>query len=263
MLNYTDLADQVMRDATHRVRDLGHIDPDRVAVLAAARCSSQHTGNLANCCGLRNEPRPTFSIWTRNGSRQIVAVSQWFQAVVPRVRLGGRQMTYLIQLRMPRILLTNPLETLIHELYHIGVEFDGRMRPVRHGAFFDAEVRRLMQAWLRVAPRELARQAQLTFPQLVREHGAVVGLGIPTSFKVPYMEALAAPEPYAAGVERLYPGYRLAAGWQIRRGQLNKTEPLTVLSEKDLVLRHYDREGTRRLPRIYTRYTRNQEAISA
>src|SRR5262249_47189019 len=112
--------------------------------------------------------------------------SQWFQTVNPKVRVRGRSMLYLIQLRLPRILLRHPLETLIHELYHIGERFDGSMRPVRHGEFFDSEVRRLTRLWLRSAKGELPRLAQMTFPQLLREHRTLLGLSLPANFKVSY-----------------------------------------------------------------------------
>jgi hypothetical protein len=252
-----------MKNITGRVRDLSHIDPERVFIVANARCTARQTGNLAHCCGLRNDLRPTFSIWAHDGSRQIVAVSQWFRAVVPRVRIEGRPMLYMIQLRLPRILLTNPLETLIHELYHIGQQFDGQMRPVRHGAFFDSEVRRLMVEWQRSVGGELPRLAQMTFGQLVGEFRAVVAKGLPANFKLPYLEPIVAPESYRAGVERQYPGYRLAPNFEMRRIELNAVEPLRVLTERDLILRHYDRRGARRLPSIYSRYAQSTEALSA
>jgi predicted metallopeptidase len=263
MLNYTDLANQIVLDLTRTVREFGHIDPERILPVANARCTGRQTGNLAHCCSLRNDLSPTFSIWTNNGSRRIVAVSQWFRAVVPRVRIGGRPMLYMIQLRLPRILLTNPLETIVHELYHIGEQFDGHMRPVRHGEFFDSEVHRLMNQYLRSARGELPRLAQMTFPQLIREFRAVVAMGVPHKFKIPYLEGIAAPESYRAGVARLYPGHSLSSNCAVRRVRLNAVEPMRSLSERDLVLRHYDRQGVRRLPVLYARYARSTVALSA
>jgi hypothetical protein len=161
MFLYTELAQQIMRDVARRVREFRHLDPERIAILATARCTGGHNGNLATCYGLRQEQYPTFSIWTRPRTRQIIAVSRWFSYRTPRVRLGGREMSYLILLRMPRMLRTNPLLTIVHELYHIHESFDTRMRPVRHGAFFDREVRRLTQEWLARASGELPRLAHL------------------------------------------------------------------------------------------------------
>jgi hypothetical protein len=257
------MAHDVVRDAVRRVPGLAHVDPDRVAVLAAARHADGRTGNLANCYGLRDRARPTFSIWTRGPSRQVVAVSQWFQSVTPRVRMHGQPMAYIIQLRLPRLLLSNPIDTLFHELYHIGTDCDGRMRPTRHGAFFDAEVLRLARQWLASARGELPRLAQATFRDLARDHGAIVALGMPVGFKIPYVVEIDPPESYVEGLARLYPGYRLAPGWSVRRADLGERAPMTLLTEKNLVVRHYDAHGTRRLPAMYRPYVQDAQAISA
>ena len=170
----------------------------------------------------------------------------------------------MIQLRLPRMLLSSPLETIVHELYHIGERFDGRMRPVRHGAYFDSEVRRLMQTWLAAARGDLPRLAQMTFAQLVREFGSVVALSVPNNFRLPYTVEIEPPESYESGLTRLYPGYRLAAGYRMRRVELAGLDSLQLLTDRDLVLRHYDRNGVRRLPDIYARYARTRgDAISA
>ncbi len=257
MLLYTDLVREIVHDVARRVRDFRHLDPERIGVAAAARCNGQHWGNLATCYGLiRNQP-PTFSIWARPGTRTIVAVSEWFQYRSPRVRLNGRDMTYLILLRLPRLLLRNPLPTLVHELYHISQAFDGDMRPDKHGAQFDREVRRLTQCWLERARGDLPRLAQMRLDDLKREFGAVLAQGVPSRFAFPLIEHVEPPQSYQLGVERLYPGCKLASNFVVRPAKLTPEQAPRVLTEKDLVLRLYDRSGIQRVPAAFTRYTRD------
>lgn len=263
MLLYTDLIDQIVRDIVRRVRDFRHIDPDRLGILAAARCSGASTGNLATCYGLRQEEHPSFSIWVKARTHQVIAVSPWFAYRTPRVRLGGLDMNYLILLRLPRMLRINPLPTLIHELYHISEDFDTRMRPVRHGAFFDREVRRLTQAWLSRATGDLPRLAQMRFHPLQREFGALLAEGVPSRFTLPLVEQVPAPESYARGLERLYPGYTLARGYEVRPIELTPDDAPRFFSEKDLVLRHYSANGSERLPAAFARYSRRTLALTA
>ena len=263
MLLYTDLADQIVRDVVRRVRDFRHIDPDRVGVLAAARCSGCSTGNLATCYGLRQEERATFSIWTRARTRQVVAVSPWFVYRTPRVRLGGLDMNYLVMLRLPRMLRINPLPTLVHELYHISEKFDTGMRDVRHGAFFDREVRRLTQAWLDRATGDLPRLAQMRFHALQREFGAILAEGVPSRFTVPLVEEVEGPESYERGLTRLYPGHTMMRGYEIRPIELTPDDAPRFVSEKDLVLRHYSATGAEKLPTAFARYSRRALALTA
>ena len=263
MLLYTDLARDIIEDVARRVRDLRHLDPERIGVLAAARCNGRHWGNLAMCLGLVRSQLPTFSVWLKPGSRTILAVSEWFQYRSPRVRLGGRDMHYLILLRLPRLLLRNPLPTLIHELYHISEDFDAELRPARHGPHFDREVRRLTQNWLERARGDLPRLAQMRLDDLKREFGAVLAEGMPSRFVFPLAERVQAPESYRRGVERLYPDCRLAANYEIRPAATTPDLAPRMLTEKDLVLRLYDRTGIQRVPSAFTRYTRQHLAPSA
>ncbi len=101
MIIYTDLVREIVADVAARVDEFSHLDPERIGVLAAARCSGRRWGNLASCCGLTRARHPSFSIWTRPGSRTIIAVGEWFQYRSPRVRLDGREVSYLILLACP------------------------------------------------------------------------------------------------------------------------------------------------------------------
>lgn len=263
MLLYTGLANQIVRDIARRVREFRHLDPERIAILAAARCTGGVNGNLATCYGLRQEARPTFSIWTRPRSKQIVAVTRWFAYRTPRVRLAGREMSYLILLRMPRMLRSAPLQTLVHELYHISESFDTGMRPVRHGATFDREVRRLTAAWLARATGELPRLAQMRFYELQREFGAVLAEGAPARFTIPLVEEVEPPESYAAGVARLYPGHTLARGYEIREIEATPADAPRYVSENNLDLRCVNASGSEKMPAAFARYSRRCLALTA
>ena len=263
MLLYTDLAQQIVRDIARRVRDFRHLDPDRIAILAAARCTGGTNGNLATCYGLRQEARPTFSIWTRSRSRQIIAVTRWFMYRTPRVRLAGREMSYLILLRMPRMLRSTPLQTLVHELYHINEAFDTGMRPMRHGASFDREVRRLMALWLERASGDLPRLAQMRFYELQREFGAILAEGVPGKFTIPLVEEAGGPESYADGVARLYPGHTLARGYEVRPIETTPEDAPRYVSENNLDLRHVNASGSEKMPAAFARYSRRYLALTA
>jgi hypothetical protein len=263
MLLYTDLVRQIVVDLTRHVRDFRHIDPARIGILATARSSGHPTGNLATCYGLNRENKPTFSIWTRPRSHQIIAVSQWFHYSAPRIRLDSHDMSYLILLRLPRLLLRNPLPILVHELYHISEKFDQTMRPVRHGQHFNREVRRITQTWLARHSGDLAQLGQMRLHELQREFGAVLGLGVPPRFSLPLIDPVDLPDPDDKAVRHLYPGYCLARRYDILPAPLTPEEVLRMLSEKDLVLRHYSRNGSERVPAAFARYSKGHAALSA
>lgn len=263
MLIYTDLVRQIVEDIAQRVRDFQHIDPGRLAILATGRFSGQSTGNLATCYGLGRDYKPTFSIWTRPRSRTIIAVSEWFQYHTPRIRLGGHEPSYLIMLRLPRLLLRNPLPILVHELYHINEKFDQTMRPVRHGAHFNREVRRITAAWLDAQRGALAQLGQMKLHDLEKEFSAVLALGVPYRFTLPLVERVDLPAPGEADVRRLYPGYTLAPRYAVRPAPVSADDMPRTLADKDLVLRHYHRTGSERVPAALMRYTRRHLALSA
>ncbi len=152
--------------------------------------------------------------------------------------------------------MRNPLPTLIHELYHIGEGFDGKMRPVRHGPGFDREVRRLTRNWLEVAKGKLPRLAEMRMDELKQEFGTVLAESVPNRFVFPLVERVEPPESYEQGVERLYPGYRLATSYEVRPTRVTGAGSPRHLSEKELVLRLYDRDGTQRVPAVFARYGR-------
>lgn len=263
MLLYNDLIHQLIGDMAQRLPELSHLRAERIGVLAAARSGGHPSGTLATCYGLRHNQPPSFSIWTRNGSRQVIAVSQWFRFDTPRIRLHGHELSYLILLRLPRLLLHSPLPTIIHELFHISERFDRQMRPIRHGQAFNREVRRLTRRWLDVAPDSLARLAQLRLPELERQFGAVLAQAVPARFTVPLVRPCESPQSHRSAILDLYPGYRLEPRFRIEPVGFSSEAAPETITEKDLVLRHYTRKGSERVPAAFARYSRRFLPLSA
>lgn len=256
MLVYTDLVRQVVEDMSQNVRDFRHIDPERLAILATGRFSGHSTGNLATCYGLNRDHKPTFSIWVRPRTRTIIAVTEWFQYRTPRIKLRGYEPQYLILLRLPRLLLRNPLPILVHELYHISEKFDQTMRPARHGSNFNREVRRITQNWLNVQRGALAQISQMRLHELEREFSAVLAQGVPYRFALPLIDRVEMAAPGPKDVARLYPGYTLASRYSVHPAPASGEETPRTLNDKDLVLRHYNRNGSERVPAAFVRYSR-------
>ena len=109
----------------------------------------------------------------------------------------GREVLYLVTFCLPRFLdrdFRDKLVTVFHELYHISPAFDGDLRrhPGRCTAHtgsqkkYDAHMDRLVGDYLK-AGGDPARHAflRLSFAQLCRRHGAVVGLHLPRPKLVP------------------------------------------------------------------------------
>ncbi len=96
-------------------------------------------------------------------------------------------MLYLLSFYLPRFCeypFAEKLATVVHELWHIGPDFDGDLRrhPGRCYAHtprqkdFDAHAAALAQKWLAAAPDpSLAAFLHLSFQQLVEQHGGVMG----------------------------------------------------------------------------------------
>ena len=116
---------------------------------------------------------------------------------VQRFRVNGVEILYLVTFCLPRFLnreFEDKLVTVFHELYHISPAFNGDLR--RHGGRYcahthsqkryDAHMLRLVRGYLDNGADD-ARQAflKLSFAQLCRRHGSVVGLHLPRPMLIP------------------------------------------------------------------------------
>jgi hypothetical protein len=109
----------LVADIRHTVPLLAHIDPARIAFsVSSARSRTRH-GTFAFIMPMRFE----------GGSDTLVQGGHAYRA--PKVMVDGQEMLYLIYLLAPRFFqlpAERKLDTVLHELYHIGEGFDGDLR---------------------------------------------------------------------------------------------------------------------------------------
>ncbi len=118
-----NLFETAIRRACALVPDLAHVDPNRILVLSHKLAPTR----LGETIGLRESQRAA---------------------------IGGRDVFYVMRFHA-RLLCDgsagphDPLDTVMHELWHVGEACDGSIRPMRHGSTFDAIVRTLRRQYLK------------------------------------------------------------------------------------------------------------------
>jgi predicted metallopeptidase len=169
------------QDLCTRLEALKHIDVNRIAIrYCQARKRVAH-GLQASLTPLRFE----------GGHRQrqlrgrTWSIQQLYDA-------HGQEMLYLLSFYLPRFQdrpFAEKLSTVIHELWHVGPQFDGDLRrhPGRCYAHthsqkqYDAQMQQLAAEWLALAPpSDLYEFLRLDFRQLAQRYGYIVGQSIPT-----------------------------------------------------------------------------------
>jgi hypothetical protein len=161
--------------------ELAHVDMPLVAVrFCQARTTARH-GVLASLTPLRFE----------HGSRSTVRRGRRYR-IQTLTDGDGREMLYLLSFYLPRFCdypFAEKLATVVHELWHIGPNFDGDLRrhPGRCYAHsprqrdYDAHAALLAEKWLRLdPPAETYAFLQASFRELAEQHGGVAGLRLPT-----------------------------------------------------------------------------------
>jgi predicted metallopeptidase len=154
--NMTLAVKRLIRDVAARVPELAHIRASRILVVAGeARRASRATIRPAHFKETRHRGSAT------DGRTK------------PLIRVKGRKMLYVITLR-PLWFLSTPEEriaTILHELYHASVRFDGTLhRGRRHERLprssYNRKIRRMRDRYVAAAPRELL--APFSFEGLAR-----------------------------------------------------------------------------------------------
>lgn len=166
-------------DMTSRLSPLEHIDMSRVAISFCQTRRRSPYGMYASLTPLRFANGKTEI--TRGGRR-------WrLQRLLSE---SGEEMLYVMSFYLPRFLnlsLSEKLNTVAHELWHISPEFNGDVRRFggrcfAHGGSqkkYDMHVAKLVADWRRLAPPEsLFGFLRLGFDELIREHGGVYGVKI-------------------------------------------------------------------------------------
>jgi len=179
--NFTSHMRALCADLVERLPELAHIEVGRVAIrFCQARIRSRH-GLYASLTPLRFEGGQLFS--QRRG--RTWTVERLFDD-------AGREMLYLLSFYLPRFLerpFEEKMSTVVHELWHIGPDFDGDLR--RHAGRcyahthsqkqYDALMRELTKKWLGLDPPSEAHAfLRHDFRQLERRFGRVFGQKIRT-----------------------------------------------------------------------------------
>ena len=164
------------QDMVARLAELQHIDMQRVAVGFAQSRGWSRSGLYASLTPLR----------FAGGQRYMVRRGKcWGMQRV--VDASGREMLYILRFYLPRFMdlpFTEKLLTVMHELWHIGPNFDGDLRrfPGRrfaHGpsrSLFDVQSQQLVERWLATRPPEsLYSFLKLRCHQLLQAYGSIFG----------------------------------------------------------------------------------------
>ena len=163
-------------DLVRCLPDLQHIDLARVAISFARARKRGPCGMQASLTPLRFD----------GGS--LVGVRQGRRVTLQRIFApGGAEMLYVLTFYLPRYLdlaLREKLETVLHELWHIGPRCDGDLRRYggrcyahsRSRAEYDAHIASLADRFLAMrSPAESCELLQFGFAELCRRHGRIRG----------------------------------------------------------------------------------------
>lgn len=173
-----NLFETAIRQACAVVPQLAHVDPARILVLAHKLPPTR----LGQTIGFRQQRRAVRA----EGSDALYAIgfSAGLLSVTPAA--GSGDPAY------DREFLA--LDTVMHELWHVAPACDGTIRPMRHGATFDAIVRTMRRAYLkkggeplpvlshdaRVLMRQMDRRARFGEALRVRERVTTLARLVPT-----------------------------------------------------------------------------------
>ncbi|MEM1063205.1 MAG: hypothetical protein AAGJ97_12840 [Planctomycetota bacterium] len=189
MFDFSVAMDRLCRDISERVDDFAHVDMNRVAVTFAQTRRRVLHGMQAKLTPLR----------FAGGAEQEVRHGRRYG--VERVRVGGREMLYILTFYLPRFCehpFREKLVTVFHELYHISPAFDGDVRrfggrySVHTGSQknYDAAMAVYADAYMRDRPpAAVVDFLRHDFAGLRRTAGTIVGLQLPIPKLVPLDDA--------------------------------------------------------------------------
>ena len=262
MIDYTLHVRLLMEDIVARAPALSHVDLRQVLVFARHGRTASH-GAYATCHSLMvPDSEPAYYFWRDRRTGALSRRSEWFVTRSPEVRIGGRRISHLISIALPRFCDQTPqdthkervygrggawvakLDTLVHELYHMDpqqggirqcVKTDGSPAAQTHTPQFFHDVQRMVREYLGSRPDPAVYEfLTLDFEGLVTRHGGVAA----TTFR----DFPAFPQRYK---ERLVD--------QPRGPRAGQIVPLPVrahrrhFTEADLVTRAFLPASTRRL----------------
>ena len=263
MINYTERIALLMQDVVARTARLSFIDLTEVIVFARFGRSGAE-GAFATChCLTLPESEPGYFFWKDRETGQLTRRSQWFVTKSPLVRVGDREIKYLISFVLPRFsdqtLVGSrkqdlypgvppwiaKLDTIVHELYHIdpaasGIRAletaDGTHSYRTHGPLFYENVASMVHEYLATKPDPaLYDFLQYDFAGLTEAFGGVVGTTFSNfpSFPQRYIETVDLP----------------AADPCVKVEPLKTRSQPPVYTESDLYIRQFTGDRSRRLGR--------------
>ena len=184
--DFTHNMRRVIDDMVMRLPELAHIDMSQVAIAFCQTRKRVSHGLQASLTPMRFEKGATTSEHLGRMYR-----------VQPLLDDNGREMLYILSFYLPRFLETDLREkliTILHELWHIGPDFDGDLR--RHQgrcyihshsqAEYDEEMGRMADRWLAMdPPEEKFHFLRYSFGELYQLHGGMHGVKIPQPKLIP------------------------------------------------------------------------------
>src|SRR5215208_5835013 len=267
MINYTERLTLLMQDVVSRVPTLSFINMADVLVFARAGRSNAE-GAFATCHCLTLPPsEPGYYFWRDRSTRTLTRRSEWFVTKSPAVKIGTRDVKYMLSFTLPRFCDQSldrsrkekfypgadpwiaKLDTVVHELYHIDPDLAGIRRIEKedgtysancHGQRFFEQVSEMVHVYLRSNPSPASYDfLRDDFAALDARHGGIVGTSFRNfpSFPQRYIERLDVQPPCESDVDGV------------------KVEPLRVphqpthYTQDDLHVRHFTRDTSRRLIR--------------
>ena len=184
--NFSDHLRVVCADMVSRVPELGHIDLARVMMACSQTRNGAAHGVLATMTPLR----------FADGAKTTVRRGRIYKAQ-RLLDAQGREMLYILTCFLPRFMnysLREKVQTLLHELWHIGPTFNGDLRRFAgrcyaHGASqaaYDLQVENLAERWWSLDPPQACYDfLEHDFPSLEARFGQVVGLRVPRPKLIP------------------------------------------------------------------------------
>ena len=263
MINYTERLSSLMHDIVERVPTLSFIDMNKVLVFARSG-RTMAEGAYATChCICLPPSEPGYYFWRDRTSGQITRRSEWFVTKSPDVRIGDRQIDYMVSFTLPRFcdqMLNRSrkqvhykgqpnwvakLDTIVHELYHIDPASPGIRKMERadgtysancHGDRFFSDVVEMVSQYLESKPNpELTDFLTFNFAELTSKFGGVAGNTFRSypSYPQRYTQVLDPQPPAPADVD-------------CRVDPLTMPRIVTSFTGNDLVTRAFLPKGSRR-----------------
>ncbi len=184
--DFTGHMRRLCADIVRRLPQLTHIDLSRVAISISQARKPGPYGLQASLTPMRfADGRPVEKRRGRYYKSQVL------------LDVHGTEMLYILSFCLPRFMdvdLREKLTTVLHELWHIGPQFDGDIRRHEGRCYahsgskrnYDREMEKMVEDWLACRPPlELYQFLEYDFAQLQRIYGRVYGVRYAASADAP------------------------------------------------------------------------------